>query len=500
LDATQHQIDEYQEQFTTGLARVSELEHARESFQQQKQDYHHQLAELTAQLRIKQGQLQQLRLRSEQVTAELAQLSEHYHQLTGDLVLARETWQHAMNAMEADIEARHTLSEQREHLSQELENQREQARQYRERAHEASLSVQAAESQLTAVKQSLERMNQRMTSLQSRCEGLNLALQETTNPQRNLTSELEEKLTLHKESEQAVAAVRSRLEHVDAQLEEYEQQRHQYEEKGRAVRDGLDQSRLDAQTLKVRQSTVTEALAETDFTLEHLLETMPEAANEHEWAAQLESLSNKIQRLGAINLAAIEEYQTESERKNYLDAQHNDLVEALTTLENAIEKIDRETKQRFRETFDTVNEGFKTLFPSLFGGGEAYLELTGDDLLNTGVAVMARPPGKRNSSIHLLSGGEKAMTAVALVFSIFQLNPSPFCMLDEVDAPLDDANVGRFCKMVKKMSETVQFIFITHNKVTMELADHLSGVTMHEPGVSRIVSVDVDEALALAEA
>jgi len=172
--------------------------------------------------------------------------------------------------------------------------------------------------------------------------------------------------------------------------------------------------------------------------------------------------------------------------------------EALETLENAIRKIDRETRARFKEVFDRVNSGLQAMFPRLFGGGHAYLDLTGEDLLDTGVTVMARPPGKRNSSIHQLSGGEKALTAVALVFSIFELNPAPFCMLDEVDAPLDDANVGRFCELVKSMSGRIQFIFITHNKMTMEMANQLTGVTMHEPGVSRLVSVDVEEAAQLA--
>ena len=211
-------------------------------------------------------------------------------------------------------------------------------------------------------------------------------------------------------------------------------------------------------------------------------------------------LSKKIRNLGAINLAAIEEYGSEFQRKNHLDEQYQDLTEALNTLDAAIEKMDKETHQRLQTTFDEVNNAFQTIFPRLFGGGRAMLELTCDNLLEAGVIVMAQPPGKRNSTIHLLSGGEKAMTAVALVFAIFQLNPSPFCMLDEVDAPLDDVNVGRFCSLVKEMSQVVQFLFITHNKVTMELADHLIGVTMREPGVSRIVAVDVEEALAMAEA
>ena len=229
-----------------------------------------------------------------------------------------------------------------------------------------------------------------------------------------------------------------------------------------------------------------------------VLEGLPEEATREGWQQQLERVATRIARLGPINLAAIDEYSQQSERKQYLDAQNEDLESALATLESAIRKIDRETRSRFQATFDKVNSGLQELFPRVFGGGSAYLEMTGDDLLDTGISIMARPPGKKNSTIHLLSGGEKALTAIALVFSIFQLNPAPFCMLDEVDAPLDDANVGRYARMVKEMSEKVQFIFITHNKITMELADQLLGVTMHEPGVSRLVAVDVEEAAELA--
>ena len=188
----------------------------------------------------------------------------------------------------------------------------------------------------------------------------------------------------------------------------------------------------------------------------------------------------------------------QSDRKQYLDAQNTDLETALATLENAIRKIDVETRTRFKEPFEQVNNKLKHIFPKLFGGGHAYLEMTGEDLLDTGVGIMARPPGKRNSSIHLLSGGEKALTAIALVFSIFSLNAAPFCLLDEVDAPLDDVNAVRYRDLVKEMSRSVQIIFITHNKIAMEMGEQLMGVTMHEPGVSRLVSVDVDEAVALA--
>jgi chromosome segregation protein len=194
---------------------------------------------------------------------------------------------------------------------------------------------------------------------------------------------------------------------------------------------------------------------------------------------------------------AIEEYEEQSERKGYLDKQYEDLVQALTTLEDAIRKIDRETRTRFKETFDKVNTGFQSLFPRLFGGGHAYLELIGDEILDSGVRVMARPPGKRNSTIHLLSGGEKALTAVSLLFALFELNPAPFCLLDEVDAPLDDANVIRYSDMLKALSQKTQLVYITHNKISMEIAELLIGVTMSEPGVSRLVAVDVEQALEM---
>jgi len=230
------------------------------------------------------------------------------------------------------------------------------------------------------------------------------------------------------------------------------------------------------------------------------VQTLPEHADLAQWQADLADLGQKIARLEPVNLAAIQEYEEQSQRKDYLDTQLTDLGAALETLEGAIQKIDKETRQRFRETFERVNAGVQELFPRLFGGGHAYLELTGDDLLSTGVSIMARPPGKRVTSISLLSGGEKALTAVSLVFSIFRLNPAPFCLLDEVDAPLDEANVGRFSNMVGEMSERVQFIFVTHNKSTMEAARQLCGVTMREPGVSRLVQVDLAEAAKLAGA
>jgi chromosome segregation protein len=284
---------------------------------------------------------------------------------------------------------------------------------------------------------------------------------------------------------------------VEHKIRQLEQSRSGIEEQVEQVRASLETVRIDFQGLEVRRSTIQEQMAAENEDLDEVLKALPDEANEEEWEDLLRRVGNRIQRLGPINLAAIDEFKTQAERKNYLDAQNADLESALQTLENAIRKIDVETRTRFKETFDKVNIKLQQLFPKLFGGGHAYLEMTGEDLLDTGVGLMARPPGKKNSSIHLLSGGEKALTAIALVFSIFSLNPAPFCLLDEVDAPLDDTNVQRYSELVKEMSRTVQFIYITHNKIAMEMAEQLMGVTMHEPGVSRLVSVDVDEAVAM---
>jgi len=268
--------------------------------------------------------------------------------------------------------------------------------------------------------------------------------------------------------------------------------------------EGLTQSlstlKLRREGIKGQANSQLEALQEQQIVLSEILGNLPAEGMPDKWQSDLDQIRQKIVRLGAINLAAIEEFEQQSERKSYLDHQDDDLNKGLATLEEAIRKIDKETRSRFKTTFDSVNEDLGRLFPKVFGGGRAYLALTDDDLLETGVTIMAQPPGKKNSTIHLLSGGEKALTALSLVFAIFRLNPAPFCMLDEVDAPLDDANVERFCRLLKEMSQSVQFIYISHNKITMEMADQLIGVTMHEPGVSRIVAVDIEQAVAMADA
>jgi chromosome segregation protein len=383
-------------------------------------------------------------------------------------------------------------------LRTELQRVRAQADEDRQSVQNIAIQFEGRRTSKESAAQNLERMKTQLMQFRTRESEIRDQLENSQSPlagnKDELAAQLENRLLVEGE----LAAARQIVEKVESELRDLDQSRMQVDQSVDDARSKVSESEMAVQELKVRREGFSEQLVQTDFDYAHLLEEMDEAANIDSWEERLEKIRKRIERLGPINLAAIDEFKEQSERKEYLDSQLADLNDALATLDGAIRKIDRETRTRFRETFDNVNDGFKLLFPKLFGGGHAYLELTGDDLLTAGITVMARPPGKRNSTIHLLSGGEKALTAVALVFAIFELNPAPFCMLDEVDAPLDDANVARFCNIVKEMSEKVQFVFITHNKVTMEMARQLSGVTMQEPGVSRLVSVDLDAAVKMA--
>jgi chromosome segregation protein len=322
-----------------------------------------------------------------------------------------------------------------------------------------------------------------------------------------LQEQLHAALDARQVKESALAERRNALESMAADLRGLDEQRLRLEQGLSPLRDRINDLRLKAQAAQLSEEQFRERLAEVRIVSEE-----DEAPFQAELAAggaerlkdsvlqgDIARLTAEIEALGPVNLAALEELATATERKGFLDAQSTDLAEAIGTLEDAIRRIDRETREQLQETYNTVNNHFGTLFPQLFGGGEARLILTGDEILDAGIQIMAQPPGKKNSTIHLLSGGEKALTAIALVFAIFNLNPAPFCMLDEVDAPLDDSNTVRFCEMVKRMSTHTQFVFISHNKIAMEMAQQLIGVTMQEQGVSRVVEVDIEEALRLAD-
>ena len=286
---------------------------------------------------------------------------------------------------------------------------------------------------------------------------------------------------------------------MSAGLRTAESQRLESEQKLDPLRERIGELKLKEQAARLAYEQFAHQLFEAGADEAGLEATIEAGQKGAPLQGEITRLTNAIAELGAVNMAALDELTQNRERKNFLDSQTADLAEALATLENAIRKIDRETRELLQQTFDTVNAHFGTMFPTLFGGGEAKLIMTGEEILDAGIQVMAHPPGKKNTSIHLLSGGEKALTAIALVFSMFQLNPAPFCLLDEVDAPLDDTNTERFCELVRKMSSGTQFVFISHNKITMELASQLVGVTMQESGVSRVVAVDMEQALKLAD-
>jgi chromosome segregation protein len=312
---------------------------------------------------------------------------------------------------------------------------------------------------------------------------------------RALEAAVEQRLLCEKK----LAEARNAVEAAAGALREIEEARLQVEARLAPLRERLGELRLKEQAAQLSFEQYANQLAEANADEARLAEEVGRAPRPATLQGDITRLTQAIAELGAVNLAALEELRTSEERKGFLDSQAADLDEAVRTLEDAIRRIDRETRELLRETFATVNRHFGALFPTLFGGGEAKLLMTGEEILDAGVQVMAHPPGKRNASIHLLSGGEKALTAIALVFSLFQLNPAPFCLLDEVDAPLDDSNTVRFCELVRRMSSETQFLFISHNKITMELAEQLIGVTMPESGVSRVVAVDIDEALRIRE-
>ena len=493
-------VNEIEEQLTTGRQSVQDGERTRTLQQQQVNEINQQLADGRAQLRVQQEQLQQNQTRLQRVRDELAKQQALLHEQEDILATAEDNWQVATQQSaqyathKADLEARGEQCRER------VTTAREQTSSDSQQCHQLEVQLAQIKPQISTLMANVERAQKQLQALFERSAVLLESLSQGEAPVNTLQQQLAHILDQRVKVETELMQMRQRVETVNQNIRELDEAKEDVVQEIEQLRRQLEEKRLESRTLEVRKKTYQEQLVELECDLTTIIAELPTEADIKIWEEETQRIADRIQRLGAINLAAIEEYKVEDERKQYLDAQYNDLNEALATLEAAISKIDKETKERFKETFDKVNESFQTLFPRVFGGGSAYLELHGEDILDTGIAVMAQPPGKRNATIHLLSGGEKALTAVALVFAIFQLNPAPFCLLDEVDAPLDDANVGRFCSLVKEMSDKVQFVFITHNKIAMEMAEQLTGVTMQEPGVSRIVAVNIEEAAKLAAA
>ncbi|MEO8012171.1 MAG: chromosome segregation protein SMC, partial [Dokdonella sp.] len=383
-----------------------------------------------------------------------------------------------------------------EHAERALRDEREQVNGVERELHEAQFSQRECRSKIEDAIRSRELARQQIARIVdelARCTENAEALQA-----EDLEPKLQEALEQRVSCEQALARVRDRLEAATTGLRALEEQRMELEHGLDPRRERIGELKLKEQAARLNFDQLAAQLLEVQAD-EQSLDGELSGARTPALQSAIGVLQRSIEALGAVNLAALEELETARERKAYLDAQSEDLTQAMETLENAIRRIDRETRELLQTTFDAVNRSFGELFPILFGGGEARLIMTGEEILDAGLQVLAQPPGKKNSTIHLLSGGEKALTAIALVFSMFQLNPAPFCLLDEVDAPLDDTNTERFCAMVSRMSANTQFLFISHNKIAMEMAQQLVGVTMQESGVSRIVEVDMDEALRMRE-
>ena len=500
LSQVNQQIEKTEQLRGDNEKHLKELEQARQQLDAQYSEQQNKYTELRSTLSGFEVQIEQYKARKQRAETELAEVESQAKSEKDNLAEARKTLEQAIEKMDVDTQQREQLVQQRDQFRTALDESRQKAEQDRSQRQQLEMRQRSLTTQLESVREGIQRLQVQVERLGERREQLKAAFNIKEDPSENYKQDLENALASRLAAEEKLAQARSAVETVEFQMREQEKLRGELDQQVQQAQGKLEQQRLSAQEITTLSGTIESQISEKQGDLSQLLESLEEDAAIQDWEENLQAIANRVQRLGPINLAAIDEYKLESERKDYLDQQNAELEEALNTLQNAIQKIDRETRTKFKDTFEFVNTHIQELFPKLFGGGHAYLEMVGDDLLDAGVALMARPPGKKNSSIHLLSGGEKALTAIAMVFSIFKLNPAPFCMLDEVDAPLDDANVGRYAAMLKEMSDQVQFIFISHNKISMEAANQLMGVTMHEPGVSRLVTVDVNQAAELAGA
>ncbi|MDB5955008.1 chromosome segregation protein SMC [Ramlibacter sp.] len=441
---------------------------------------------------------EQTRARSEQIDSDLAEVDALLEELQEKRVAAEGRFEE-LDMQLADSQERHAqLDERVIEFERKLAESREQHRSLERQAQEATFSQRALLARRGELQRAIETATQQTTSIAAELERAETELARLTDAAAQ--AGLQAALELKAQREQVLGARRSEYDDLTARLRASDERRLQLERELEPLRQRITEFQLKEQAARLGLEQYAQLLADAQADLEAVGKSVQEGTVRLAgMQSEIDRLHREIAALGAVNLAALEELSTARERKQFLDAQTKDLVEAMTTLEDAIRKIDGETRELLGSTFNSVNEHFGRMFPELFGGGNARLVMTGEEILDSGVQVMAQPPGKKNQTIHLLSGGEKALTAIALVFAIFQLNPAPFCLLDEVDAPLDDANTERYAKLVSSMSKETQFLFISHNKIAMEMAEQLIGVTMQEQGVSRIVAVDMESAVTMAE-
>lgn len=497
-DALTRETSELRQQIGAASTRLNELEREEHKLGETLEKTLTERNEKSSEVHQLEAEFERRQARAQDVSAELERLAAQSTANAQQISELKQAQNEAEQTLKSHAAEQEKLSSRRREVQAEVDSARQSWRQCREVAHQLELRGQQLKAEREALTGAIERNTSAHQQQLERCTDLETAITGLNEPRQQMQRDLEAALAARLSVDNQLTEAKQALGKLDETMRQAQQQRAEIEQQINTRQQRLEQVRLDERALEVRQQELLSRFEQTEENFEETLASLGEHDSEASVTEALEKLASRIARLGPINLAAIDEFDQLSERKTYLDQQHSDLTEALNTLQEAIRKIDLETRTRFKETYDKVNNGLQAMFPVLFGGGHAYLELTGDDLLETGVTVMARPPGKRNSTIHLLSGGEKALTALAFVFSIFELNPAPFCLLDEVDAPLDDANVVRLTEMLKSMASNVQFLFISHNKITMEIAEQLIGVTMQEAGVSRLVSVDMEQAVELA--
>jgi chromosome segregation protein len=519
-DAKTHGVIERQREIEQLSALIGEHESHQESAREAQAEAERQLAESQSAQHVARRAVDEIQQRAHAARVEalkLQQIQARYDERAAqiatdleDILSGEETERAELTRAETEAgRCREQLDTVRARLEEALEAQRQKDTALREaralehqlarEAQEAGFSERECRSKLAdnaraaeTARVQLERVSGDTEAATTELAGISDAV---------LHEQLQSALDSRSGREGLLGERRNLLETAAADLRALEEQRLKLEQGLQPARDKINDWKLKQQAAELNAEQFQQRLVEAGLTTpeqetELATELVP-GLKEIVLAGDIARLTTEIDALGSVNLAALEELTVARERKGYLDAQSLDLSTAINTLEDAIRRIDRETREQLQETYDTVNRHFGELFPRLFGGGEAKLLLTGDEILDAGIQILAQPPGKKNTTIHLLSGGEKALTAIALVFAMFQLNPAPFCMLDEVDAPLDDSNTERFCGLVKHMSAHTQFIFISHNKIAMEMAQHLIGVTMQEQGVSRVVEVDIEEALRM---
>ncbi len=499
MNDAQNKINGHELNLQQAEAQLVELEAERDRKHKAYQERAAELTEVQSDFSAKQTRLADLKQQQQRLQHEVHECELQAEHFQNQLIDLESNWQRTIHTQDEQAQSREALLADRNRHRAHLDEMRDLAQRHRQQADQLAVQLAANENQRALLKQTVQHNERRLTQLHDKKDSLAKQLAERGSPTEELNTELQQQLTQHLAIEQELNMAQAHLEACNQRLKELDAQRGHIQAGLNEIQAQLEVIRLDRQSMLLMQNTLIEQITERNCTLEELLPELPEKADLKLWHDQIAQMAQKIERLGPINLAAIDEFKTINERKEYLDQQQKDLLEALELLRNAIQKIDRETRAKFRDTFDKANIQFQALFPRIFGGGKAYLELEENDLLSAGVIVRAQPPGKRNSTIHMLSGGEKALVAISLVFAMFQLNPAPFCVLDEVDAPLDDINVGRYCQLIKEMSANTQFIIISHNKITIGIAEHLLGVTMQEAGVSRMVSVDMKEAIAMVE-